>query len=55
MRAVESAGFWSAVRLPVVTVALLLVEPAGWLPLLAGVFSANFVAVLAGHCRGLDC
>ena len=29
VRAVESAGFWSAVQLPVVAVALLLVEPAG--------------------------
>ena len=55
MRAVESAGFWSAVLLPFVAVALLLVKPVGWLPLLAGVFGANLVAVFAGHCRGLDC
>ena len=55
VRAVESAGFWSAVLLPFVAVALLLVKPVGWLPLLAGVFGANLVAVFAGHCRGLDC
>ncbi len=55
MRAVESAGFWSAVLLPFVAVALLVVKPTGWLPLLAGLFCANFVAVVAGHCRGLDC
>ena len=55
MRAVESPGFWSAVLLPSVAVALLVVKPTGWLPLLAGVFGANFVAVFAGHCRGLDC
>ena len=54
-RAVESAGFWGAVLLPFVAVALLAVKPTGWLPLLAGVFGANFVAVFAGHCRGPDC
>ena len=55
MRVVESAGFWGAVLLPFVAVALLLVEPTGWVPLVAGVFGANFVAVFADHCRSPDC
>ena len=54
-RVLEGASFWGAVLLPFVAVALVVVKPAGWLPLVGGVFLGNPVALLAGHCHGLDC
>jgi len=55
VRLLEGASFWGAVVLPVVAVGLLVIQPAGWVPRLAGVFAANVVCALAGHCHGLDC
>lgn len=54
-RLVEGAGFWSAVVLPFVAIALLTLQPAGWVPLLLGVLVANVLGVLAGHCYGREC
>lgn len=54
-RLVEGAGFWSAVVLPFVAIALLAVQPAGWVPLLIGALFVNVVGVLAGHCYGREC
>lgn len=54
-RLVRGAGFWSAVLMPFVALVLLVVQPAGWLPLVAGVFLANVVGAVAGHCYGREC
>lgn len=54
-RLLEGAGFWSAVVLPFVAVVLLVVQPAGWVPILGSVFLANVVGILAGHCYGREC
>lgn len=51
----ERLGFWSAVVLPVVAVALLVVQPVHWPPLLAGVFALAGISLLVGHCHGLEC
>lgn len=52
---IEGAGFWSAIVLPFVAIALVVVQPAGWVPLLVGALVANVVGVLAGHCYGREC
>lgn len=54
-RLLKGTSFWSAVVLPFVAVLLLVVQPAGWVPLLAGVFAANVLGALVGHCHGLEC
>ncbi|WP_254840860.1 hypothetical protein [Natronomonas marina] len=54
-RLLEGAGFWSAVVLPFVAVLLLIVQPTGWVPLAGGVFLANVLGILAGHCYGREC
>lgn len=54
-RLVRGAGFWSTVVMPFVALALLVVQPTGVLPLLAGVFLANVVGAVAGHCYGREC
>lgn len=54
-RLVEGAGFVGAVVLPFVAIALLVVQPTGWVPLLFGALFANVLGVLAGHCYGREC
>jgi hypothetical protein len=41
--------------MPFVALALLVVRPTGRLPLVAGVFLANVVGTVAGHCHGRAC
>lgn len=52
---VEFVGFWSAVLLPFVTVALLALQPPGWLALVAGTLALDGVALLVGHCHDREC
>lgn len=54
-RLLEGTGFWSAVVLPFVAILLLVVQPTGWVPLVGGVFFANVVGILAGHCYSREC
>ena len=54
-RLVRGAGVWSAAVMPFVALALLVVQPTGRLPLVAGVFLANVVGTVAGHCHGRAC
>jgi hypothetical protein len=40
--------------MPFVTLVLLVVQPAGWVPMLAAAFAATVVGALAGHCHSRD-
>lgn len=51
----EAAGFWTAVLVPVAAVGLLVLQPEGWLPLAAGLFALDGLAVVVGHCHGVEC
>lgn len=54
-RLLEFAGFWTAVLLPVAAVGVLLVRPQGWVAVAAGLFVLHGLAVVVGHCHGLEC
>lgn len=51
----QTVGFWSAIVLPFVAVALLAVQPPGWMPALVAVFAADGIALYLGHCHDRSC
>jgi hypothetical protein len=53
-RLLERAGFPNAVVMAFVTLVLLVVQPAGWVSMLAAAFAGKVVGALAGHCHSRD-
>lgn len=51
----RSVGFWSAIVLPFVAIALLVAQPPGWLAGVGVVFALNVAALYLGHCHDRGC
>ena len=51
----QGVSFWSAIVLPFVAVALLVLQPTGWMPALVAVLAVDVGALLVGHCHGREC
>jgi hypothetical protein len=48
-------SFWSAIVLPLVAIALIVVQPPGWLVALLALFAVNGLALFFGHCHDREC
>ena len=51
----RSVGFWSAIVLPFVAIALLVAQPPGWLAGVGVVFALDAAALYLGHCHDRSC